>query len=160
MEQLFHSHTSSLIYSNATATQLICSTSVTLLNLCLAVLAPLVLWSRPAPPWPVFCCQWSCKVTELVNFDGETMLRTTTQCWTPCQRMIHMIKKQITLLQRDFRLSHPFVTCCQARYLRLINEVLFFAYLKIQGTYFKNQNMQKHTSYQKMQKHTLAACFF
>ena len=71
MEQLFHSHTSSLIYSNATATQLICSTCVTLLNLCLTVLVPLVLLSPPAPPGLFFVASGHAKVTELVNFDGK-----------------------------------------------------------------------------------------
>ena len=118
MEQLFHSHTSSLIYSNAIATQLICSTCVTLLNLCLTVL---VFIESPCPPLacsllPVIMQKslnlWTSMENHAQNNDLTTLI---PQCWAPSKRTIHMIKTQITLLQRDFRLSHQFVICCQAR---------------------------------------------
>ena len=79
------------------------------------------LLSRPAPPWPVLYCQWSCKSHWTCELRWKTMLRTTTsQHWflnvgLPAREQYTWAKNKITLLQRDFRLSHQFVICCQAR---------------------------------------------
>ena len=111
------------------------------------------LLSRPAPPGLFFIASDHAKVTELVNFDGK-----------PCseQRPHNIDSSMLGSLQEndthDQNTNHaltawfPFEpSICDLLPSTLSSLILFqikflfIAYLKIPGTFFKNQKMQKHT---------------